>query len=219
MAQELSAVDRLKMFFQVVGLQKENIQLKKRIAELEQDIIHDGLTGLKTRRYLNEELERNLTMIFQADHHLAVEHFGFTKVSVLFFDIDNFKKINDKYGHGTGDDVLKAVARVLKRNVWKRDLAARYGGEEMAMMLLGSGEEDAYKKAEDIRKKIGEIKIPDYPKIKVTVSIGVAQADSASVEQVVKNADVAMYEAKFLGKNRTIRYSELLAKKKRPAKK
>ncbi len=209
MAKELSNVDKLKMFFQVVNLQKENFQLKKKIKTLEQDIIHDSLTGLKTRQFFYEELVKNLSMIFHKDHHERHEHFGFTKISVLFIDIDNFKKINDTYGHAIGDRVLKTVAGVLKRKIWDRDFPARLGGEEMGVMLLGADENEAYDKAEGLRLKINEIKIPDYDKIKVTVSIGVAQASGISAEKVVKEADTAMYKAKVTGKNKTVKYSDL----------
>ncbi len=209
MKKEVSNVDRLKMFFQVVNLQKENYQLKKRIKELEKDIIHDALTGLKTRRFFYEELHRNLKMIFETDHHKRTERFGFTKLSLLFLDIDNFKKINDTYGHAVGDRVLKSVAKIVNRRIWERDISARLGGEEMAVMLLGADENQAFKKAESLRQKIEEIKIPDYEKIKVTVSIGVAQAKGTSEEKLVKDADMAMYMAKTTGKNKTVKHSEL----------
>jgi diguanylate cyclase (GGDEF)-like protein len=210
MAKEVSNVDKLKMFFQVVNLQKENYQLKKRIKALELDIIHDGLTGLKTRRFFYEELTRNLRMIHETDHHKRLENFGFTKLSILFLDIDNFIKINDTYGHAVGDRVLKAVAKIVNRKIWERDISARLGGEEMAIMLLGADEEEAYKKAENLRMKISEVTIKDYDKLKVSASIGVAQASGTSAEKVVKEADTAMYRAKTTGKNKTIKHSDLM---------
>jgi diguanylate cyclase (GGDEF)-like protein len=209
---DTSPAIKLKNFFQVLKLKRENYALKQRIKDLETDIIHDALTGLKTRRFFYEELGRNLRMIFQSDHHKRLEHFGFTKLSVAFLDVDNFKKINDTYGHDVGDKVLRAVAHTITRKIWERDIAARLGGEEMAVMFLGADEREAYEKAEMIRKKIGEIKIKDFDKIKVTVSVGVAQAFNTSADKAIKEADSAMYKAKMTGKNRTVQFSTLHTK-------
>jgi len=204
---DTSPAIKLKSFFEVLKLKRENYSLKQKIKDLERDIIHDSLTGLKTRRFFYEELTRNLKMIFEVNHHKRTEHFGFTKLSVLFIDIDNFKKINDKYGHDIGDKVLKSVANILNKKIWDRDIAARLGGEEMGIMFLGADEEEAYNKAETIREKMGDIKIRDYDNIKVTVSIGVSQAKDFSAEKVIKEADTAMYKSKTTGKNRTTKYS------------
>lgn len=192
-------------------LEKQNSSLKRKLSSLKKDMIHDSLTGLKTRSFLEEELQRNLNLIFIKDHKERREKFGFTKISILFIDLDNFKKINDKYGHAVGDDVLKSVSKVLTKHVRSTDVVARYGGEEMAITLLGDNERQAYYKAEKIRESIKNLTFRNhYSGLKITVSIGVAQAKELSLTKLLKEADVAMYKAKQAGKNMAVRYSDVL---------
>ncbi len=185
-------------------LKRENMELKSRIKLLEKDLIHDDLTSLKTRRYFEEELRSNLDLIFEKKDHSRKEVFGFKRISVLFLDIDNFKVINDTYGHDAGDEVLRLVAKILIKNVRKTDMAARFGGEEFAVALLGAGRESAYEKAERIRKDFETAEIVNYPEMKITASIGVAEAKDKHVSRLIKNADMAMYDAKQSGKNKTV---------------
>ena len=126
-------------------------------------------------------------------------------------DIDNFKSVNDTHGHLTGDNVLRAVARVLRQSSRDVDEPARYGGEEMAVALPLTDLEGAYQFAERVRGRIEalELPLPDGKgALKVTASFGVASlatADGASKSALVAAADGALYEAKRSGKNRTVR--------------
>ena len=191
------------------GLFKEILFLKEKIKTLEKDLIHDDLTGLKTRAFFVEELDENLSEIFSKNKHGRKEGFGFTKISILFIDLDNFKKVNDTYGHDIGDEVLKKVANILKESVRETDIAARYGGEEFAISFLGADEEDSYIKAEKIRKTIEKTIFNDYPDLKISASIGVATIDHPSRTDLIKFADEAMYKAKNSGKNKVIKYSDI----------
>lgn len=190
-------------------LNKQIISLKLKIKNLEKDLIHDSLTCLKTRVFFEEQLDENLNEIFAKNKHNRKEESGFTKISVLFIDLDNFKKVNDVYGHDVGDMVLKTVANILKKNVRGTDIAARYGGEEFTISFLGASEKDSYNKAEKIREIINKTVFKDYPDLRISASIGVASAKNSSRVGLVKSADIAMYKAKSLGKNMVIKYLEI----------
>ena len=187
--------------------------LKERIKILEKDLIHDGMTGLKTRAFLEEELDENLSEIFAKHKNKRKNNFCRTKISVLFIDMDNFKKINDEYGHEVGDTVIKTVAYILMKSVRGTDVAARYGGEEFVVSFLEASEKDSYIKAEKIRKTINETFFIDYPNLKISASMGVASAKNISRVELIRSADMAMYEAKSLGKNRVCKYSDIIKKK------
>jgi diguanylate cyclase (GGDEF)-like protein len=187
----------------------EILSLKERIKILEKDLIHDDLTGLKTRAFLEEELDENLREIFTKDKHDRKEGLSRKEISILFIDVDDFKNINDVYGHNIGDIVLKTVANVFKKNVRGTDVAARYGGEEFVIYFLGMSEEDAFIKAEKIRKSVKEVFFNDYPDLKISISIGVALAKNHSRVELIKSADIAMYKAKSSGKDRVVKYSNI----------
>ncbi|MDO8424277.1 MAG: GGDEF domain-containing protein [bacterium] len=195
-------------------------RLLEKIAELEQtvrtlkeDLIHDTLTGLKTRAFFEQEAGVRL--------HTTVEHprtqrrqwFGSSNFSIILFDIDYFKKINDAYGHLAGDGVLKAVCNNIAEGVRKADIVARWGGEEIVVALLGATEKVAMKKAENIRKDVERMGFNSLPGIEVTISGGVAATDesSATLEDMVRNADRALYRAKETGRNKIVAYSEILS--------
>jgi diguanylate cyclase (GGDEF)-like protein len=122
-------------------------------------------------------------------------------------DVDDFKKINDKYGHHWGDVVLQAVARVIGERTRKSDISARYGGEEFIIMLPEVALEGGAQAGEKLRQEIASLKFdPDSgPSFSLTVSIGVASTSVRRYEDgqtVVKEADLALYRAKRSGKNR-----------------
>jgi diguanylate cyclase (GGDEF)-like protein len=159
----------------------------------------DGLTGLFVRRYfdarIDEEIERS-------------KRYG-TPFSVVMMDVDDFKKLNDTYGHLVGDRVLKAIANVVKAQMRGVDTAARYGGEEIAVILPRTEMVGAYALAERIREAIGELRITtddDPPKVLgVTASLGCAafpESKAVTGEDLVRRADRALYRAKKTGKNR-----------------
>jgi two-component system cell cycle response regulator len=193
----------------IKNLKKENLLLEKRMKFLEKDLIHDNLTCLKTREFFEEELSMNLSAIFLKRRHKRDEDFGFTKLSILLMDADNFKNINDTYGHHAGDLVLKKVSKVLIKSIRKTDIAARFGGEEFVVLLPGVDESSAYNKAETIRKNIESTTFKNHPDLKITVSIGVTQAKDASALDLIKEADRAMYKAKHSGKNIVVKYSDI----------
>ena len=120
-------------------------------------------------------------------------------------DIDDFKQVNDQYGHQKGDDVLSKIGQCINEIVREMDLAARYGGEELAIILPNSDIEKAYKIGERVRVAIEKLKFDGFS---VTVSIGVGGTDRKTKntpEALIKKADVALYRAKDKGKNRTVK--------------
>jgi diguanylate cyclase (GGDEF)-like protein len=194
-------------------LEEKIEELEEEIHELEHDLIHDHLTGLRTRAFFEEEIKVYLEAIGQNDKGKRKEWFGFKNISVAFFDIDHFKQINDNYGHDKGDEVLKTVAEAIRASLRSGDTAARWGGEEMIVSLLGANEEDAKKKAEEIRLKVQGLGFVDGNNtnpFSVGISAGVASAGKGeSLEDLVKRADEALYNAKETGRNKVIAYSEL----------
>lgn len=161
--------------------------------------VTDPLSGLFNRRYFHERLEEELD---RARRHN-------TTVALLMIDIDNFKGINDRFGHPAGDLVIRGVGDILKRSVRKFDLCTRFGGEEFAIVMPGSGPENSTPVAERIRQRIeafaaGDAELAD---LRVTASIGMAVSQqNASARDLVARADQALYEAKQAGKNRLVQW-------------
>ena len=131
-------------------------------------------------------------------------------VSILMVDIDNFKNVNDNYGHTVGDKVLKRIAQTLRKNIKITDEVIRYGGEEFLIIAYRCGLEDGKKLGERLRKKIEKIKFKDIPGLRITVSIGITFYEpKKEFLEAVEEADKAMYQAKKLGKNRISIYQEI----------
>jgi diguanylate cyclase (GGDEF)-like protein len=132
--------------------------------------------------------------------------------SVAFVDIDHFKAVNDTYGHGVGDMVLRGVAQVIKANLRSTDTIGRYGGEEFMLLLSETDVEDAASLAEKLRQLIERLQfqVEGNPKLTVTVSIGIAGGfgQLLRVDSLVRDADAAMYSAKALGRNQTYIFAE-----------
>lgn len=155
----------------------------------------DVLTRLYTRRYFLMMVDQEIDRYDRYNHPL----------SLIMLDIDNFKKVNDDYGHPTGDEVLSQVAHVIKRNCRNVDSAARYGGEEFVVVLPETNEYGAMIVAEKIRAGIEDMVIThDSLRIKVTVSVGVATCpiDALSRNLLIESADRALYHSKRSGKNK-----------------
>jgi diguanylate cyclase (GGDEF)-like protein len=162
---------------------------------VERQALVDGLTGLANRRLCTAALEKELA---------RAERFG-EPLALVLADIDDFKLINDHWGHPTGDEVLKTFATVLRQSVREIDLAGRWGGEEFALLLPGTDLEGGHELAERVRRKLVRKKFvaPDGERIRVTASFGVAAfPEVASQDQLVAASDGALYEAKHTGKNR-----------------
>ncbi len=157
----------------------------------------DGLTGLHTHRYFQEVLEREIARAQRLSH----------PISLMMIDIDHFKQYNDTFGHPQGDVALKEIAGVLKRSIRSYDLAARYGGEEMVLVLPQTSPHQAVPLAERIRVAIAELPFrgaTDSHRVQLTISAGVAglPAHAKSKSDLIKRADQALYLAKEEGRNR-----------------
>lgn len=167
-------------------------ELEKANAELRHLSRHDILTGVANRMAANEHLH---------SEHVRMKRTGST-YSVLMIDVDYFKRINDTYGHETGDVVLKRVAKTLNSCVRASDFLARFGGEEFLLLLPDTNVESALLVAEKIRQAVESS--PDPIAGKVTISIGLASADTGDLDESagVSRADSQLYEAKSAGRNR-----------------
>ncbi len=158
--------------------------------------VMDPLSGLFNRRYFQERLEEELD---RARRHN-------TTVALLMIDIDNFKSINDRFGHLTGDLVIRGVGDILKRSVRKFDLCTRFGGEEFAIVMPGSGPENSASVAERIRQRIEDFRANEaqLPDLRVTASIGMSVSYGGAARELLAHADQALYQAKQEGKNRLV---------------
>jgi diguanylate cyclase (GGDEF)-like protein len=161
--------------------------------------LRDGLTRLFNKRYLMDRLDSELK--FARRHE--------TSLSLLMLDLDHFKKVNDTFGHLTGDAVLTHVASLLLRAVRIEDVVARFGGEEMAIVLRATGIDAASHTGERLRRTIeGSPLVFQGQELRVTVSVGVAgypSTDAPTPEVLVEAADQALYRAKRAGRNRVSR--------------
>ncbi len=168
-----------------------------RVSKLQSLAATDGLTGLINRRQFNQQLDAEMARARRYRKPL----------SLALFDIDDFKKINDFYGHTTGDRILKELGQLITQNIRESDVAARYGGEEFALILPETGQIDAYELLERLRAMIERTVfcLPDNP-ITATISVGVAQLDlnDSRGYEIIEKSDAALYEAKKQGKNRVV---------------
>ncbi|MBI4838449.1 MAG: diguanylate cyclase [Nitrospirae bacterium] len=189
----LLAKDELGHLAKTFNAMAEQIERHEKI--LEDLSIHDGLTELFNKR---EFTRRIIDEIARSKRYKSV-------FSLIMIDIDHFKAVNDTYGHQAGDEVLKAISAILKRGIRTVDFAARYGGEEIAVILPYINSEGAYEAAERLRKDIEafKISISKEKAIQVTVSMGLAVfPDNADTdEKLVTAADKALYAAKHAGRN------------------
>ena len=183
-------------------LLKRIAELEAQVKSLEQNLIHDRLTGLKTRAFFEEEIETHLNVLIRSERRERKEYFG-----IIFFDIDHFKNINDTYGHDVGDVVLQKTSETIESSLRTGDIAARWGGEELIVALIGASEKDVLAKAEEIRIKVESLTFPEVPNLKFTISGGIASSEKGmTLAQLVKRADQALYIAKSVGRNKIIVY-------------
>lgn len=161
-------------------------------------LFRDALTGLYSRAYFEEQIEY-LSAVAKREKDIEKR-----LVSVVIFDLDKFKSINDTYGHAAGDEVLKFFGKLVASCVRKSDISARYGGEEIVVISPGISKSIACSVAKRIRKKLEEATIPyNGTPIQVTVSAGVAGGYD-DPRLLLEKADKALYEAKRGGRNRVV---------------
>jgi diguanylate cyclase (GGDEF)-like protein len=164
--------------------------------------VTDPLTSVYNREHFERRLEAELS--FARRHH--------TELALLIFDLDHFKRVNDTYGHPTGDRVLIAFAQRIAQHIRAEDVFARYGGEEFVVLLRGIDLPRAHQAAERIRASVEALEVPavirnEQRLIRITVSIGVAAIEDASADSdtsLVAAADRRLYAAKHLGRNRVV---------------
>lgn len=176
-------------------------KLEKFSNELKRLSITDGLTGLYNHKHFYDLLEKELARAKRYERPL----------SVLFLDIDFFKSINDKFGHKLGDEVLNQVANLILANLRETDNAFRYGGEEFAVLLTETDQQDAFLVAQKTRELIERHKFvgsEGTPICRVTISIGISSFPKSATgcNELVIAADSALYAAKAAGRNRCILY-------------
>ncbi len=167
----------------------------------------DALTGLYNRRYFEERLTEEFVRSTRYRSPL----------SLVMMDIDHFKKLNDTYGHPFGDEVLRQVARTIKGKLREVDFVARYGGEEMIALLPETGPKEALGACERVREAIASLQLEfraqdgSHKLVRCTASLGVASVPSKSLpvmEELMRVADVCLYEAKAAGRNCVRQYQD-----------
>lgn len=185
-------------------LQSINEDLHRRIAqveelqeELREQAIRDPLTGLFNRRYLSETLRRELGRAAREGY----------PVSIVMIDVDRFKSINDEHGHAAGDQVLRSLGAQLRAGIRAGDIACRYGGDELLLVLPNTSVADAFVRAEEWRAAVKESSVYSTEWSEpTTLSLGVAgfPDHGTGSDEVMAAADVALYEAKSAGRDRTV---------------
>jgi len=190
-------------FLSVIGYQMAaSLKHFQRFSSIKNIAIYDTLTNLYNRRYFEERLEVEAQKSF----------FGDTSLSLVMVDIDHFKRVNDTFGHTEGDRVLCEIASLLKTSVRKKDTVARYGGEEFILILPEAGLEESSMIAERIRRLVEGTPFEiGQAQINLTVSLGISNFPShqaRSKEELVKMADLALYDAKRRGRNRVNIFNE-----------
>jgi diguanylate cyclase (GGDEF)-like protein len=169
------------------------------VAKLQEYADRDGLTGIANRRYFEGRLR---------DEYTRWQRYG-GDMSVLLFDLDHFKKINDQFGHVVGDTVLREMAQRVAQVVRLQDTFGRFGGEEFALLLPCTPLEDAMQVAEKIRHAIGDLPVDVQGVcVPVTASVGgaAARVGVPNYDVLINEADAALYSAKRQGRNRSVAY-------------
>jgi diguanylate cyclase (GGDEF)-like protein len=187
--------DLLRLLGSQTTLALENVQLH---VQVQQQAVTDELTGLANHGHFHEMLGHEVEQVRRYGH----------AVGLIMLDLDDFKSVNDTFGHQQGDAVLRHVARVLRENSREVDVPARYGGEEMALILPHTDLEGAYAIAERVRAAIEASpirRLDGNGQLHITASAGVAASTLGRKDSLIADADAALYAAKRRGKNRTVR--------------
>jgi diguanylate cyclase (GGDEF)-like protein len=182
---------------EAIKLSLSNIKLRE---ELREQAIRDPLTGLYNRRYLEESLA----------HELYRSQRQKVQLCVAMIDLDEFKQVNDSFGHGAGDFVLRHIGRILRENLRNTDILSRYGGDEFLLVLPDSSLDDTRQRLDQIRILIKEQAIRYGEKLigPMTVSTGIAEAKEHSfvAREIIRAADEALYTAKQAGNDQIFIY-------------
>lgn len=168
--------------------------MRQRLEELQELAMHDPLTGIANRRFVEINLAARLE---------ELKRYGFD-FSVLFIDADNFKTINDTYGHTVGDRILKMISATIANSLRSFDIIGRWGGEEFIVLLINPKAENLFKLSDRLRKLIenSALTLDNGETLKVTVSMGATEARAGdTVGSLVERADKLMFESKRLGRN------------------
>lgn len=184
------------------ALAAQNVELEHRVAErtaeLERLATTDALTGIRNRRYLIE----------RAQQEIARSRRNGRALSLAMLDLDQFKRINDRYGHAFGDTVLTGMCEVVTRVLRPSDTLARFGGEEFVLLLPDTDAEGAHLVAERVRAAIAGLSLvtPEGQPVAVTASLGLSTLghDADDLDGLLRNADEALYSAKANGRNRVV---------------
>ncbi|NLY58725.1 MAG: GGDEF domain-containing protein [Gammaproteobacteria bacterium] len=185
------------IIYDVTNVAVNKLQLEAANAQLQELALHDGLTGLLNRRHWESCLEREF-----ARHNRYSN-----PASLVLFDIDHFKKLNDTYGHQAGDEVIRQVARITREMVRDTDYAGRYGGEEFVVLLADTPLQGGSQFAERLRMAIEQLQIShEQLSLQCSVSVGVAciRTDMANHQALIEAADKALYQAKSAGRNQVV---------------
>lgn len=179
-----------------VCFERQQAKTDKLLAQMEELAVKDPLTGAYNRRFLIKYLESGIVSAKETGKSIAI----------VMFDIDKFKRINDDYGHLTGDEVIKALASTLMKSCRDYDIVSRYGGEEFVLVMPGATEETAIVRAEAIRMAFSELKITETIDRPVTISGGVAELKPIikAPEDFIAVADDNLYTAKETGRNKIV---------------
>lgn len=184
---------RLNIGRRIMNLQKDLLRAQQKLYKIS---IHDNLTNLNNRKEILRNLEEKFNQSKREGQFLGI----------IMLDIDHFKKINDHYGHQTGDMVLTEMAKRLKTGLRPYDKVGRYGGEEFLIVLPNCNQDTTRKIAERIRREIAKKGFASNKgKLKVTISMGctvTGQSEKTTVEALINRSDIALYKAKSNGRNR-----------------
>lgn len=182
-----------------LALAISNIKLRE---TLRNQSIHDPLTGLYNRRYLEETISREVNRAKRNSLPFAI----------CILDVDKFKEFNDTFGHEAGDIVLQGLGTLLNSFIRVGDTACRYGGEEFVIVLPETSMKDALKQAERLHQQVSHLQLNYQQKIlgKITISIGIAiyPEDGVDSQSLINAADIALYQAKNSGRNKTVCYKK-----------
>ncbi len=169
---------------------EKNLELEKKNEELKELTMRDSLTDLLNHKNSLKRLKEEIDRAKRINYPL----------SVAMIDLDNFKQVNDTYGHQTGDEVLRQVAGVLSENCRATDVVGRYGGEEFIVIMPDTNDRDASILIERIQTRVREMEFKDG--VRITLSCGVSEMNGESVHSILKSSDIMLYEAKRKGKDR-----------------